>query len=107
MTKTEIYNFFIKKGALPCFEIVDSSGFELNNVYFQFGTAKVDDWSKIMEHYFNEMNSTTYIYSQQDFSDDMEFLRLTRVNVVPKMKRRMVKLQKIKNIYKNEYSRKI
>ena len=102
MTKTEINDFFIKKGALPCFEIEDSPEFTLGSFYFRFGTAKVDDWSKIISLYFNDMNSTTYVYSQQDFSDDMEWLRLTRVNVIPTLKRRIMKLQKIKNIYKNE-----
>ena len=97
MTKAEIYKFFTDKGALPYFEITDGPWIEVEGKDLRLGTMSttMDEMVKLL----NDSDRTVFMYSNQDFNDDMIDFRLTIVNMPHKtIKYRQDRLEKIKKL---------
>ncbi len=97
MTKAEIYKFFTDKGASPYFEITDSPWIEVKGKDLRIGTMSttMDEMIKLL----NDPDRTVFIYSNQDFDDDMINFVLIIVNIPHKIiKYRQDRLEKIKKL---------
>ena len=100
MTKSEIYKFFTDKGASPYFEIVDSPQFEISGITKCIGTSSMNLDDFIRRH-MNNLDKTTFIYSKQDFCDNMKYLRYIIFDIPQKVikyrRERILKIKKIIN----------
>jgi hypothetical protein len=92
MSHQEIYDFFIKRGASPHFQVVDSPFFEYENKWYKVGEMTVN-LKDFIDHKMNDTYKTIVIYSNQDLHDGILTLRFCELNIpsdIPEYRQNMI-----------------
>jgi len=102
MENKDIYKFFIERGALPYFEIVDSPVFDFHGVNIEIHSSLISI-SDFIDEYLNDSSITIYLYKHQDFINYDGYMRYAGFNIPHNIIRhRKETLLKIRNgKYKN------
>jgi hypothetical protein len=106
----EIYDFFIQNGNKKWFEISDTPLVKIGNLdgntfpitQKPIMTESINGIKDFISRHLNDTYSTVYIYSEQNFSDDMRYIRYYKY-IPDKCIERSLKLKSIKDKLNEKY----